>query len=79
MTGAPVRSRGPAIATATLAERSRPGRRASTFPELDVPAAEVSPEHRRAKPATLPEVSEVDLVRHVNRLSQIHYGVDPGF
>jgi glycine dehydrogenase subunit 2 len=79
MTGAPVRSRGPAMAMATLAERSRPGRRAFTFPELDVPPADVSATHRRASPAVLPEVSEVDLVRHFTRLSQINYGVDTGF
>src|SRR5712692_9376425 len=79
MTGAPVRSRGPDVAAATLAERSRPGRRAWSFAELDVPPAEISPTHRREHPAALPEVSEVDLVRHFTRLSQINYGVDTGF
>ena len=34
MTGAPVRSRGPSLATWTLMERSKPGRRAWTLPEL---------------------------------------------
>jgi len=79
MSGAPVRSHGPDIAMATLAERSRPGRRAWSLPRLDVPPAEISPTHRRERPAVLPEVSEVDLVRHFTRLSQINYGVDTGF
>jgi glycine dehydrogenase subunit 2 len=77
--GAPVRSRGPRVAARTLKERSHPGRRAWTLPELDVPPAEVPPEHRRTSPSGLPEVSEVDVVRHFTRLSQINYGVDTGF
>jgi glycine cleavage system P protein (glycine dehydrogenase) subunit 2 len=79
MTGAPVRSSGPGIASRTLAERSKPGRRAWTLPELDVPAAEVAQEHARPSGPALPEVSEVDIVRHFTRLSQINYGVDTGF
>jgi glycine dehydrogenase subunit 2 len=79
MTGAPVRSTGPDFAGRTLKERSKPGRRAWTLPELDVPAAEVPEEHRRAERPPLPEVSETDVVRHFTRLSQINYGVDTGF
>src|SRR5438093_4440182 len=77
--GAPVRSGGPAIGRRTLIERSREGRRAWSFPELDVPQADVPPAHRRKGRAALPEVSEVDLVRHFTRLAQINYGVDTGF
>src|SRR2546425_943999 len=77
--GAPVRSRGPVVGARSLRERSRAGRRAWTFPELDVPSAEISAAHRRASPPDLPEVSEVDVVRHFTRLSQINYGVDTGF
>ena len=79
MTGAPVRRDGPAIALRTLKERSRPGRRAWSLPELDVPPAEASPAHRRKELPDLPEVSETDIVRHFTRLSQINYGVDTGF
>jgi len=79
MTGAPVRSTGPDFAGRTLKERSKPGRRAWTLPELDVPAAEVPEEHRRAERPPLPEGSETDVVRHFTRLSQINYGVDTGF
>jgi glycine dehydrogenase subunit 2 len=77
-TGAPVRTGDPHV-PATLRELSRTGRRASSFPPLDVPAAEVPAEHRRTQPPTLPEVAERDLVRHFTRLAQRNYGVDTGF
>jgi glycine dehydrogenase subunit 2 len=77
--GAPVRVAGPPTDRPTLKERSRPGRRAWTFPPLDVPEADVAPAHRRSTPPALPEVSEVDVVRHFTRLSQINYGIDTGF
>ena len=76
--GAPVRT-GDADLPRTLKELSRSGRRASTLPELDVPAAEIPKEHRRSEPAQLPEVGERDLVRHFTRLAQRNYGVDTGF
>jgi glycine cleavage system P protein (glycine dehydrogenase) subunit 2 len=77
--GAPVRSRGPGISGRTLRERSRPGRRAWSLPELDVPAVDVPQAHRRGTAPDLPEVAEIDLVRHFTKLSQINYGVDTGF
>jgi len=79
VTGAPVRRDGPDIDRRTLKERSRPGRRAWSMPELDVPGTEVSGRQRRQEPPDLPEVSETDIVRHFTRLSQINYGVDTGF
>jgi glycine dehydrogenase subunit 2 len=79
MTGAPVRSRGPDLATRTLMERSKPGGRAWTFPELDVPPVEIPEAHRRGVTPALPEVTEVGIVRHFTRLSQMNYGVDTGF
>jgi glycine dehydrogenase subunit 2 len=79
VTGAPVRRDGPPIARQTLRERSRPGRRAWTFPELDVPAVELPGAHRRRAELPLPEVSEVGIVRHFTYLSQMNYGVDTGF
>jgi glycine dehydrogenase subunit 2 len=79
VTGAPVRRDGPPIARQTLRERSRPGRRAWTMPELDVPAVELPPAHRRRSELPLPEVSETGIVRHFTYLSQMNYGVDTGF
>lgn len=34
---------------------------------------------RRKKPPSIPELSEVEVVRHYTRLSQMNYGVDLGF
>nr|WP_243426447.1 aminomethyl-transferring glycine dehydrogenase subunit GcvPB [Caldicoprobacter guelmensis] len=53
------------------------------MPDCDVPqlALEemVPKECLREEDAMLPEVSEVDVVRHFTRLSQLNYGVDSGF
>jgi glycine dehydrogenase subunit 2 len=57
---------------------SRPGRRASSFPALDLPEAPVPAEQARREPPALPEVAERDLVAHYTRLSQRNYGVDTG-
>ena len=60
-------------------ERSKPGGRAWTFPELDVPPVEIPEAHSRGVTPALPEVTEVGIVRHFTRLSQMNYGVDTGF
>ncbi|MBF8378725.1 aminomethyl-transferring glycine dehydrogenase subunit GcvPB [Alicyclobacillus mali] len=62
-------------------ELSRPGRRAYELPELDVPEADMSDiePYVRREAARLPEVSEVDVVRHYTALSQKNHGVDSGF
>lgn len=79
MTGAPIRTQGPASAEGTIRERSRAGRRASAFPALDVPVAQIPAEARRSAPPDLPEVAERDLVSHYLGLSQRNYSVDTGF
>ena len=76
--GAPVRRQGPP-GEGTIAERSRPGRRAYSFPALDVDRVEIPAPFARRTPPALPEVAEIDLVRHYTRLSQMNYGVDTGF
>ncbi len=78
MSGAPVRTQGPVVGS-TLRDVSRPLRSASTFAPLDVPEVQTPPAHSRQVPAALPEVAEIDLVRHYTRLSQMNYGVDTGF
>ncbi len=59
-------------------DRSVPGRRAFSFAPLDVPAVDLPAEHLRATEPDLPEVAEIDLVRHYTRLSAMNYGVDTG-
>ncbi len=64
-------------------EKSKPGRKAYSLPELDVPKKEnhdLLPDWAiRKQHASLPEVSEVDLVRHYTELSRRNFGVDQGF
>ncbi|MFA5147796.1 MAG: aminomethyl-transferring glycine dehydrogenase subunit GcvPB [Candidatus Omnitrophota bacterium] len=59
------------------------GRRGYSLPKLDVPDAdmkELIPEDLlRKSEAALPEVSELDCVRHFTRLSQLNYSVDTNF
>ncbi len=64
-------------------ERSRPGRRGYRLPAADVetPALEdmAPPGCIRTTPARLPQMSEVDVIRHFTGLSQRNFGVDAGF
>lgn len=61
-----------------LFELSSPGRVGVRLPELDVPKVSL-PEEFLRNDLTLPEVSEVDVVRHFTHLSQLNYSVDGGF
>lgn len=64
-------------------ERSTPGRRGYRLPDLDVPEVPVSElipsEFLRDEPPALPEVSELEVVRHYTQLSRLNHGVDVGF
>jgi glycine dehydrogenase subunit 2 len=61
-----------------LFEISSPGRKAVFLPELDVPETDL-PQELLREDLPLPEVSEVDLVRHYVHLSQMNHAVDTGF
>ncbi len=58
-------------------ELSVPGRKGVRLPALDVPESELPADLLREE-LPLPEVSEVDVVRHYLRLSQLNYAVDKG-
>lgn len=68
---------------ALIFEMSRPGRIGYSLPECDVPQTsidELIPSRLlRTKPAQLPEVSEVDVIRHYTALSRRNFGIDNGF
>jgi len=55
-----------------------PGRCAASLPDPDVPLAELPRDYLRDG-LPLPEVGELDLVRHYVRLSQLNHAVDTGF
>jgi glycine dehydrogenase subunit 2 len=75
--GAPIRRQGPG-GDGTILDRSVAGRRAWSLPPLDVPEAPIAAEHARSGRPGLPEVGEVDLVRHYTGLAQMNYGLDTG-
>jgi glycine dehydrogenase subunit 2 len=75
--GAPIRRQGPG-GDRTIFDRSVAGRRAWSLRALDVPGAPVAPQHARTRRPALPEVGEVDLVRHYTGLAQMNYGLDTG-
>ncbi len=64
-------------------ERGTPGRVGYSLPPSDVPEVPLDailPEaYRRAEPAALPEVSELDVVRHYTALSHRNFSIDEGF
>ena len=57
---------------------SSPGRVGVTLPRSDVPAAKL-PEGLVREDLPMPELAEVEVVRHFVRLSQYNYGIDVGF
>ncbi|WP_077213948.1 aminomethyl-transferring glycine dehydrogenase subunit GcvPB [Bacillus dakarensis] len=68
---------------ALIFELSKPGRIGYSLPELDVPEIDINelfPEgYVRAEEPELPEVSELDIMRHYTALSKRNHGVDSGF
>ena len=61
-------------------EKSAAGRKGIKLPKCDVPARPAVPDElRRKSNAELPEVSELDVVRHFTGLSKSNFGVDTNF
>ncbi len=64
-------------------ELSVPGRVGVSYPALDVPPQPLErllpADQVRQDPAALPEVSELDVVRHYTRLSHRNFSIDEGF
>jgi len=61
-------------------EKSVPGRRAARAPRPTVPIKGlIHPKFLRAKPAELPELPEIEVVRHFTNLSRLNFSVDTHF
>ncbi|TFJ93691.1 aminomethyl-transferring glycine dehydrogenase subunit GcvPB [Lentibacillus salicampi] len=64
-------------------ERGKKGRTSYSLPEMDVPEMDLDNEFEncyvRSDAPDLPEVSELDIMRHYTGLSRRNYGVDSGF
>jgi glycine dehydrogenase subunit 2 len=66
---------------ALLFEKSSPGKRAYKLPPLDVPAVDAVAllgAAYRTTPGELPELSEIEIIRHFTRLSTWNYAIDLG-
>ncbi|MGD0858164.1 MAG: aminomethyl-transferring glycine dehydrogenase subunit GcvPB [Terracidiphilus sp.] len=66
---------------ALVFEKSSPGKRAYKLPPLDVPAVDAAAllgAARRDQGAELPELSEIEIIRHFTRLSTWNYAIDLG-
>jgi glycine dehydrogenase subunit 2 len=59
-------------------ELSSPGRPGVPLPQPDVPPADL-PKGLVRDDLPLPELSELDVIRHFTRLSQLNHGIDTGF
>jgi glycine dehydrogenase subunit 2 len=68
---------------ALIFELSTPGRIGYSLPEMDVPELDLSgllpAGYLREEEAELPEVSELDIMRHYTALSKRNHGLDSGF
>ncbi|GAB4398660.1 MAG: aminomethyl-transferring glycine dehydrogenase subunit GcvPB [Anaerolineales bacterium] len=63
----------------TIFELSSPGRHGVTMPASDVPETALPPKDLLRSELPLPELAEVDVVRHYTKLSKFNYSVDDGF
>ncbi|MDF2903992.1 MAG: glycine dehydrogenase subunit 2 [Bacillus sp. (in: firmicutes)] len=68
---------------ALIFESSTPGRIGYSLPEMDIPVVDLSElipvGYLREKEPELPEVSELDIMRHYTALSKRNHGLDSGF
>ncbi|MCD7033180.1 aminomethyl-transferring glycine dehydrogenase subunit GcvPB [Metabacillus sp. GX 13764] len=68
---------------ALIFELSKPGRTGYSLPEMDIEVKELNEyipaDYLREEETDLPEVSELDIMRHYTALSKRNHGVDSGF
>ncbi len=68
----------PKIVSPTIFDLTSPGRQGVQFPEPDVPSIPL-PENLVRKILPLPELAEIDVIRHFTNLSHLNHSVDTGF
>ncbi|HYK73397.1 MAG TPA: aminomethyl-transferring glycine dehydrogenase subunit GcvPB [Pseudoneobacillus sp.] len=68
---------------ALIFEITKPGRVGYSLPEMDIPTVDLDSllpaGYIREEEAELPEVSELDIMRHYTALSKRNHGIDSGF
>ncbi|HZM21702.1 MAG TPA: aminomethyl-transferring glycine dehydrogenase subunit GcvPB, partial [Anaerolineales bacterium] len=75
----PVVKAAPKIVEPTIFDLSSPGRKGVKMPASDVPPIDLPPRHLLRSDLPLPELAEVDVVRHYMHLSKFNYSVDSGY
>lgn len=66
------------LKTSLSIEMSREGHHAYSLPPLDIPEAPPPSRQSRSSKINLPELSELDVVRHFTRLSTLNFSIDSG-
>jgi glycine dehydrogenase subunit 2 len=77
--GHDVRATDVKIVEPTIFDLSSPGRTGVTMPASDVPESALPPKELLRSELPLPELAEVDVVRHYMHLSSFNYSVDSGY
>ena len=67
------------IVEPTIFDLSSPGRTGVTMPVSDVPETALPPKELLRSELPLPELAEIDVVRHYMHLSKFNYSVDGGY
>lgn len=63
----------------TIYDLSSPGRKGALLPKLDVPEADLPDDELLRDDVSLPEVSELQVMRHFLKLSMMNHAIDKGF
>ncbi len=66
------------MAEKTIYEISSPGRVGFRFPAIDIPETKIPDDFSRQE-LPMPELSELDVIRHFTNLSRLNYSIDSGF
>ncbi len=69
----------PTLPVRTIFEKSQPGQHAYSLPKDDPAFTAIQPPEIRREPVPLPEISELDLMRHFSNLARNSMGIDTHF
>ena len=65
--------------TKLIFDYSKEGNKAFSLPKSQIAEHKVEDKYLRKEELDLPEVSEIDIIRHFTNISKLNYGVDQGF
>ena len=62
-----------------LMDRSIPGRKAFNFPASDVPKQKLPDKNILRNKISLPEISQLEIIRYFTNLSRLNFSIDSNF